>query len=195
MVAQLWNGDGWLVLGAFSVAAPPIQGLGRLRCLVQGCCHGSPCAGHLGIRYRQPLSRVCRMAHWADVPVYPTPLYSIISNAAIFGLQVRLWLAGADLGFIAGSYLLLGACSRFMEEGYRGEPQTVRFGGLAIYQWLALLFVLAGAVLTSWPSPRPPPVPGIDWHPLSYAVPFGVLVWFAMGVDFPESTRRFSRLA
>ncbi len=195
VVAQLWNGDGWLVLGAFSVAAPLIQGLGRLRCLVQGCCHGSPCAGHLGIRYRQPLSRVCRMAHWADVPVYPTPLYSIISNAAIFGLQVRLWLAGADLGFIAGSYLLLGACSRFMEEGYRGEPQTVRFGGLAIYQWLALLFVLAGAVLTSWPSPRPPPVPGIDLNPLVYALPFGVLVWFAMGVDFPESNRRFSRLA
>jgi hypothetical protein len=31
--------------------------------------------------------------------------------------------------------------------------------------------------------------------PLLSAVPFGLLVWFAMGVDFPESSRRFFRLA
>jgi hypothetical protein len=82
-----------------------------------------------------------------------------------------------------------------MEEGYRGEPQTARFGGLAVYQWLALSFVMAGAVLTVLSSPSAPPIPRIDAHPLVYAVPFGLLVWFAMGVDFPESNRRFSRLA
>jgi hypothetical protein len=36
---------------------------------------------------------------------------------------------------------------------------------------------------------------GLSAWPLVYAVPFGLLVWFAMGVDFPESNRRFSRLA
>jgi len=195
VIAQLWHSDGWLLLGGFAVASPLIQGLGRLRCLVQGCCHGSPCPDHLGIRYRHPLSRVCKMAHWPDTPVYPTPLYSIIGNTVILGLLLRLWLTRADLGFVAGGYFLLSACARFMEEGYRGEPQTARFGGLAVYQWLALSFVMAGAVLTVLSSPSAPPIPRIDAHPLVYAVPFGLLVWFAMGVDFPESNRRFSRLA
>ena len=195
LAVQFWRSDGWLLCGAYAVAAPLIQGVGRLRCLVQGCCHGRPCVDHAGIRYRQPLSRVCKIAHWADTPVYPTPLYSIIGNALIFGLLLRLWLSGADLGLVAGSYLILSACARFMEEGYRGEPQTARFGGLPIYQWLALLFVIAGAVLMASPSPSAPSLNGMSAMPLLYAVPFGLLVWFAMGVDFPESSRRFSRLA
>ena len=195
LAAQPRLGGGWGLLGAFAVAAPLIQGLGRLRCLVQGCCHGRPCPENLGIRYRQPLSRVCKMAHWSDTPVYPTPLYSIIGNTLIFGLLLRLWFERAELSLIAGAYLILSACARFMEEAYRGEPQTMRSGGLAIYQWLALLFVITGAVLTALPSPAAPPVPAVSLQPLRYAVPFGLLVWFAMGVDFPESHRRFSRLA
>jgi prolipoprotein diacylglyceryltransferase len=195
MAAQWWWGDGWLLLAAYAVAAPVIQGVGRLRCLVQGCCHGRPCPDHLGIRYHQPLSRVCKMAHWTDTPIYPTPLYSIIGNIVIFGLVLRLWLAGADCGFVAGAYFILSACARFMEEAYRGEPQTMRFGGLAIYQWLALLFVVGGTICTVLPSPPAPAFGGLAAWPLLYAVPFGLLVWFAMGVDFPESQRRFSRLA
>jgi protein-S-isoprenylcysteine O-methyltransferase Ste14 len=192
---QIWRGGGWLLLGAFAVAAPLVQGTGRLRCLVQGCCHGRPSPDHLGIRYRHPLSRVCKLAHWSDTLLYPTPLYSIIGNAVIFGLLLRLWVSGVDLSFIAGSYFILSACARFMEEGYRGEPQTVHFGGLAIYQWLAVLFVICGAVCLALPSPLAPSISGAGVHPLTIAVPFSLLVGFAMGVDFPESSRRYSRLA
>jgi protein-S-isoprenylcysteine O-methyltransferase Ste14 len=196
LAVQLWRGDGWLLMGAFAVASPLVQAIGRLRCLVQGCCHGRPCAGHLGIRYHQPLSRVCKLAGWGGRPVYPTPLYSMLGNAVILGLLLRLWLGGAELGFITGATLILTACARFMEEGYRGEPQTARSGGLAIYQWLALAFVIGGAVCTVVPTSIAP-TGGFGGGPqaLFVAVPFGLLVWFAMGVDFPESNRRFSRLA
>jgi prolipoprotein diacylglyceryltransferase/protein-S-isoprenylcysteine O-methyltransferase Ste14 len=192
---QFWRGEGWLLLATFFTAAPLIQATGRLRCLVQGCCHGRPCADHLGIRFNHPLSRVCKMAHWTGTSVYPTQLYSIIGNVVIMGLLLRLWLSGADLGFITGAYLILSAAARFMEEGYRGEPQTARFGGLAIYQWLALLFTVAGAVCVILPAPVAPRADGSVLQPMIFAVPFGLLVWFAMGVDFPESNRRFSRLA
>jgi phosphatidylglycerol:prolipoprotein diacylglycerol transferase len=135
------------------------------------------------------------MADWANQPVYPTPLYSILGNVIIFGLLLRLWAVEAPLGLVAGAYLILSACARFMEEGYRGEPQTARFGGLAIYQWLAFLFVIAGAVFMALPGPSAPAMGAMTLAPLGRALPFGLLVWFAMGVDFPESHRRFSRLA
>lgn len=195
LAAELWRGEGWMLLAAFALASPLIQAIGRLRCLVQGCCHGRPCAEQAGIRYRQPLSRVCRMTEWQGRPVYPTPLYSILGNVAIFGLLLRLWLGGAESGFVTGAALILTACARFMEEGYRGEPQTRRWAGLAIYQWLAMLFVLLGALAMIVPTPAVPAVAGFSLQPLAYAVPFGFVVWFAMGVDFPESNRRFSRLA
>ena len=135
------------------------------------------------------------MTRWTNIPLYPTPLYSIIGNTAIFGLLLRLWLSGVDLSLVAGAYFILSAVARFMEEAYRGEPQTARFGGLAIYQWLALLFLIGGAVFTTLHGPMAPPVEGISGQPLLVAAPFGLLVWCAMGVDFPESNRRFSRLA
>jgi hypothetical protein len=34
-----------------------------------------------------------------------------------------------------------------------------------------------------------------DWRPFALGVIVGVIYWFAMGVDFPASNRRFSRLA
>ena len=83
--------------------APWVQATGRLRCLVQGCCHGRLSPDHLGIRYHHPLSRVCKLAQWPGRSVYPTQLYSIIGNVVILGLLLRLWFSGADLGFIAGA--------------------------------------------------------------------------------------------
>ena len=196
VAAEVAWGSGWLVAGAFAIAAPVIQSFGRLRCLVQGCCHGSVTElDWLGIRYTQPLSRVCRLARLGGMSLHPTPLYSILANVVLFGLLARLWREGADMALVVGGYFVLSMLARFVEEGYRGEPQTVRFGGLPIYQWLAIACVLTGIGLTTLPAPPPPAWDGISFAPLAYAVPIGLLVWFAMGVDFPESHRRMSRLA
>lgn len=195
ILVQLWRGDGWMLAGAFAVAAPLIQATGRLRCLVQGCCHGRPADAWLGIRYTQPLSRVCRIARLDGEPVHATPLYSILGNILIFVLVARLWREGADLALIVGAYFILSTCARFMEEGYRGEPQTIRRAGLPIYQWLAIGCLLASIILSTLPSPAAPPWSGWSLGPLLYALPVGVLVGAAMGVDFPESPRRMSRLA
>jgi hypothetical protein len=62
-VAGLWGGNAWLSAGALSVAAPFVQVIGRLRGLVQGCCHGRECDGGRGIVVRQERSRVVYLAH------------------------------------------------------------------------------------------------------------------------------------
>lgn len=182
------------LVAAFTVAAPFIQALGRLRCLVQGCCHGAPCADALGIRYTHPLSRVVK-AGLGGRPVHPTQLLSIVTNLAIGPLLLRLWLEGAPPMLIAGLYLVLNSLARFAEEGYRGEPQTPVRCGLHLYQWTAIAALLAGVALTLVPSraavvPLAVPAPGV-----TLAVLFGLLTFIAMGVDLPESNARFSRLA
>ncbi|HEX5011679.1 MAG TPA: prolipoprotein diacylglyceryl transferase family protein, partial [Planctomycetota bacterium] len=187
--------DAWPALAALAAAGPWIQALGRLRCLVQGCCHGRPCAAWLGLRYRHPRSRVVRLAGLRDVPVHPTPVYSMLACVVAGALLARLWWSGAPLTFIVGAYLLLNGLSRFVEESFRGEPQTPRAAGLAIYQWKAAASVLMGAVITALPgAPAPPPhAPGAMG--VLGAIGFGLLCWAAMGLDWPESQRRFSRLA
>lgn len=188
--------DWLLLLAAWAAAAPWIQSAGRLRCLVQGCCHGAPAPEAVGIRYWMPRSRVCKLAGWRGVALHPTPLYSILSHVVIGTLLARLWSLGAALGLIAGLYLLLTGLARFVEESYRGEPQTPVVRGLRLYQWFTLVFVAAGAVLTTLPVvPSPVPSPGAVGGLLLLAAGIGALCGFAMGVDFPGSSRRFARLA
>jgi protein-S-isoprenylcysteine O-methyltransferase Ste14 len=184
------------LLGAMAVAAPWIQILGRLRCLVQGCCHGQRAGEAVGIRYHHRRSRVIQIAELANVPLHPTPLYSIIGNLLIGVVLLRLRSLGGSDGLMVGIYLVLGGLARFVEESYRGEPQTRVLGGLRIYQWLAIASVAAGMLVTTIPAGSPaagfsPPTAAL-W---GVATLLGLLTGVAMGVDFPNSNRRFSRLA
>jgi protein-S-isoprenylcysteine O-methyltransferase Ste14 len=196
LLAGLFAGNTITLMALIAMASPWIQGVGRLRCLVQGCCHGSPAPEHLGIRYRMPRSRVCVLGGLEGVPLYPTPLYSIAGNVVIGVVILRLWSLGVAYGVIAGVYLILAGMARFVEESYRGEPQTPAVGGLHIYHWTALLSIAGGILLTVLPGGFAPGlVFTLDLRVAVGGVLYGALVGFAMGADFPGSTRRFARLA
>ena len=108
--------------------------------------------------------------------------------------MARLWFAGAALSLIAGVYLLLAGLTRFVEESRRGEPQTRIVAGLRIYQWLAIASTIAGAIVTCCPSAPSPGTLHTTWNAIAWSSSIGLVYAIAMGVDFPESTRRFSRL-
>ncbi len=186
--------DLWLFFAAFAIAGPWIQAAGRLRCLVQGCCHGRESSPIVGIRYTHPRSRVCRLSALANVPVHPTPLYSILWNIVSGIVLMRIYLAAAPLPLIAGLYLILNGLGRFVEESYRGEPQTASFGKLRLYQWLSIASVVMGIVFTAVHHAAVPPPMDFDMKIFIASLVFGAVVWFAMGVDFPQSNKRFSRL-
>ena len=184
------------VLAAYGVAAPWIQILGRLRCLVQGCCHGGPASPNVGIRYLHRRSRVTQLANLGGKPLHATPLYSIAGNLVLGVLLLRLRVLHAPDSAIVSVYLMLAGMARFVEESYRGEPQTAIVAGLRVYQWLAILSVVLGAVCSTIPWGAPPPP--LTWPGSTLilaAVALGLVTGVAMGVDFPESNRRFSRLA
>jgi protein-S-isoprenylcysteine O-methyltransferase Ste14 len=184
------------LLAAFAVAAPWIQILGRLRCLVQGCCHGGPAAAAVGIRYKHRRSRVTQLAGLADTPIHATPLYSIMGNVVIGLLLLRLRLIGASDTLLVGAYLILGGCARFVEESFRAEPQTPIIARLHSYQWVAIASVVVGAVSTALPSsPAAYPFSPLTTPLVVGAIALGIATGIAMGVDLPKSNRRFSRLA
>jgi hypothetical protein len=99
-----------------------------------------------------------------------------------------------NAAMIGGIYLILSGIGRFVEEAYRGEPQTPVVAGLRLYQWIAIATVVAGAMVTTFTNAPLPPRPGFDASSLPVALLCALAAWFVTGVDFPESNRRFARL-
>jgi protein-S-isoprenylcysteine O-methyltransferase Ste14 len=194
LIAAAIGTDGWLIFCAFGVGSTIASAFGRLRCLVQGCCHGRLAPTSIGIRYTHPRSRVLRLSSLGGVPVHPTQLYAILSALFVGCVLVRLWVLAAPLSFIAGVYFVLTGISRFVEEHFRGEPQTVTVAGLRLYQWLAIGFVIGGAVLTTIRTVAAPPPHPIELGTLPVLALIAALTYAAYGVDFPASGWRFSRL-
>jgi membrane-associated phospholipid phosphatase/protein-S-isoprenylcysteine O-methyltransferase Ste14 len=183
----------YTLLASFAMAGPWIQSIGRLRCLVQGCCHGKPSNDNIGIRFTHPNSRVNKISGLSGVPLHPTQLYSIGTNMITGLILIRLFNIGMPSSFIIGIYLVLNGLGRFVEESFRGEAQTPYWAGMRIYQWIAIINILFGALFTAIPNS------GVllfqpNIESLFLAIVMGILVTIASGVDFPESNRRFARL-
>lgn len=195
-VAWLVRPDAGVVLAAFCLAAPWTQALGRLRCLVQGCCHGGPAPAASGIVVTNPHSRVCGQSPYCGLPIYPTQVYSIVGNLLLGPALLLAWQAGCTTTLIMGGYLVGAGAVRFVEEAYRGEPLTPVVGRLRLYQWFAVVMFVGGALLICAPGV---PVPPLTWDAAPVALAVGLLFFAvcgaALSVDAPESRRRFTRLS
>ena len=179
------------------LAVPAGQGLGRLRCLAQGCCHGPETSRENGIVVTQRQSRVVVLSGMGGRPILPTQLYSILFNAALGPLLYALYRSeSAGPTIIVGLYLGLTGIERFAEDALRAERQTRWHGPLRENQWIAIGALLAGMAISAVPSgvliPRGP-----DLGP---ALPLAILLGglttaFALSTDFPKSNLRYSRLS
>ncbi len=191
-----WHGfDIWVMIGVTAALSPWVQAVGRLRCLVNGCCHGSPTHDPaIGIRYFHPRSRVCGLSDLCGVRLHPTPLYAILWLTLTGFVLLALWHNRLPPSFLMGLYLILAGIGRFVEEAYRGEVQTPIIRGLRLYQWTAIASVILGIGLSMVPSGWPELAPGEPLSIIGSAVAGGLITTFAMGVDFPNSNAPFSRL-
>lgn len=193
--AEFAGVDAWRLLAATTVSLAFGQGVGRLRCLVNGCCHGAPAPESVGICYVHPRPRPTRLAGLGGIPIHATQLYSLLWLVMVGCVLSRFWLLHTPLSFIAGMYFVLVGLGRFVEEHYRGEPQTAVIAGFRLYQWITLIFVVGGAAMSTMPSaaaPAPTPLTAATLVVAALAALLGIL---SFGVDLPGSNRRFSRLA
>jgi hypothetical protein len=119
----------------------------------------------------------------------------MLANLVIGLVLFRLAYEQAPAPLLIGVYLMLTGLARFVEEQFRGEPQTPQVGGLKLYQWLAFGMVVAGLGTATISAPAL--ALQFEWYPAATPVALGaaLLAAFAMGMDFPFSVKRFSRLA
>ena len=185
----------WVIIGIISVLAPWIQAVGRLRCLINGCCHGDLVNNEaIGIRYFHPRSRVCGISGLKGKFLHPTQLYAIIWLFFVGFLLLALWINQFSYSLIFGLYLILTGIGRFAEEAYRGEVQTPVLKGLRLYQWTAIASIFIGIIITMIPVAFVHIRKEIGWEIFLAAFITGLFTFFVMGVDFPRSNARFSRL-
>ncbi|TLX73288.1 hypothetical protein E9993_15985 [Labilibacter sediminis] len=195
IVVGLMGYDVWVIIGVISVFMPWMQAIGRLRCLINGCCHGSVTNKEaLGIRYFHPRSRVCGLSDMKGELLHPTPLYAIVWLFMVGLVLLVLWFRQVSYPMIFGLYLILSGIGRFVEEAYRGEVQTPIVFGLRLYQWTAVVSVMVGAFMTTLKVNRLELEPIYELDILYAGLVLGFFTFLAMGVDFPKSNLRFSRL-
>jgi len=135
---------------AFAIAIPIGHAVGRIGCLLGGCCFGTVCELPWGIEY--PLASQVYLSQLtqglivenatAPLPVHPTPIYEIIFNIILF---IYLWNKRGSYQVSGSSfrlYLAAYGAFRFFEEFVRGDSAFPTGGILKAPQVLLLIAVI-----------------------------------------------------
>jgi len=144
------------------LAAPGIalaHAVGRVGCLMAGCCYGRPTELPWGVRFTS--------AYAADavgvplgIPLHPTQLYEAGAELAIFAVLLLTERRGRPYaGRTFWTYVLLYAAARFVIEFYRGDPRG-QLGPLSTSQVVSvglvpLALVMLGYLSRLSPTPAP----------------------------------------
>jgi len=148
-----WRGLSLLaVLDAFAVSTPLAHAIGRVGCVLAGCCWGRPTDLPWALRY--PASHASH-----GVPVHPVQLYEAAFNVALSVALARVHARRAFRGQALAIYLIVYAAFRAVNESFRGDAiRGVAFAGLSNAQATSLGLVIAGLGVV-WLGRRSTPAP------------------------------------
>jgi prolipoprotein diacylglyceryltransferase len=116
----------------FAIILPFSIGLGRIGCLIAGCCRGEPFDGPWAITYAD------------GIPRHPAPLYEMMFHWAMGFLLIALWRRQILFGRLFALYLVCYGAFRFLTEFLRETPKA--YGDLSAYQLMGLAMIVAGLV-------------------------------------------------
>jgi len=121
--------------------------VGRLGCLLAGCCYGTQTNVPWAITFNNPLASV-NVGTPLGVPLHPTQLYDAGAELLILIMLLVTERRGRQFeGRTFWLYMLLYAISRFVVEFYRGDDRGVIMG-VSTSQFVSILIVpLAIAML------------------------------------------------
>ncbi len=189
------NSDYIELIAVACISATFTQAIGRVRCLIQGCCHGKELDSKYSIVVTNSHSRVCAISNMSGRHIHPTPLYSILGNVVLGLILLLFYFNNANYSLIIGLYFVGAGLIRFVEEANRGEPLTKVIAKLRIYQWFSVFLYLFGIAFMFVPSQSAVCQVKNPLLALICFVVFFIICAFSMSVDFPESKLPLSKLS
>ena len=137
------------VWGVADVYAPGIalgHVIGRLGCLMAGCCYGRPTDVPWGLTFTSPAAAANAGTPLGE-PLHPTQLYDAGAELLILIFLLVFERRGKRFaGRTFWLYMLLYAISRFIIEIYRGDNRGT-MAGMSTSQFVSLLVVPTAIVM------------------------------------------------
>lgn len=136
------------------VLAPSValgHAIGRLGCLMNGCCYGKACDLPWAIKF--PVGHETHPVGEPATPIHPTQIYESLLNFALY-LGLAWWFRKKRKfdGQVFAIYLLGYAMVRSTVEMFRGDypPSYYAAGWMTPAHKVSIVILLAGIVLYAW---------------------------------------------
>ena len=131
----------WTTCDAFAPGIVLGQAVGRVGCLMAGCCYGRPTELPWGITFTNTLA-AANVGTPLEISLHPTQLYESGAALLILGFLLFYERRGQSFpGRTFWTYLLLYPTARFFIEFYRGDPRGTVFEVLSTSQFVSALLV------------------------------------------------------
>ena len=137
----------WTTCDTFAPGIALAQGVGRMGCLLGGCCYGQPTDARWGITFTNTLA-AANSGTPLGVALHPTQIYESVAVLLILGVLLvgeRRWRPFPGRTF--WTYVLLYGVARIVLELYRGDPRGTVFDTLPTSQFVSALIVPASIVM------------------------------------------------
>jgi phosphatidylglycerol:prolipoprotein diacylglycerol transferase len=131
----------WTTCDVFAPGIALGHAVGRLGCLMAGCCYGRPTDVPWAITFTNP-DAAANVGTPLGVALHPTQLYESGAEALILVLLLVTEKKGRPFeGRTFWSYMALYGISRFVIEFFRGDDRGVLFGAVSTSQFISLVLV------------------------------------------------------
>jgi phosphatidylglycerol:prolipoprotein diacylglycerol transferase len=149
----------WTTCDVFAPGIALGHAVGRLGCLLAGCCYGRPTTMPWGITFTDPFA-ASNVGTPLGVPLHPTQIYEAGAELLILGILLLSERGGRGFaGRTFWLYMLLYGVSRFVIEHFRGDERGLVFGVLSTSQFISAVIVPLSVGMLVYLSRRTTPDP------------------------------------
>lgn len=136
----------WTGVDIGFMALPGAHAVGRIGCILGGCCYGLPTDLPWAITFTNPLA--AQYNHTPlNVPLHPVQIYESILEFINFGVAIWLWRRKAPPWTITAYWVGVYGVERFILERFRNDPRGSFFLGLSPSQCISVGMVALSIAL------------------------------------------------
>jgi len=153
LIVKIKKQDPLRWMDAFAPIIPVAYGIGRIGCLLAGCCYGRTCDLPWAIHYPDGVEAP------AHIGLHPTPVYEVISSMIIFILiasaekyKFSLPARIRKQGFLFYFWIILYAIHRIIIEDFRNDFRGPAILGVSISTLVSLVLIAVGLFLILKPQ-------------------------------------------